>query len=332
MTIKEIILENIEKTLGFPNFLIVKTFVSIAHIFKKNDKRCGIYILKFSNNLYYIGQAIDVVRRFSQHAKIHKDIEKFTFLSVEQNKLNEEERSLIYRAESMGLLLKNSIHVSSIIGDTDFDSIVDETEQQKWLASKTRYIDALHSKRIIKLPEQQKVRFSKNYEIFLSSNYASKASSLLKRYILECIPIPFSSEYSFWSVSCTPSTNKNTHPRLFCVNAASMEIFVIGTVKKTKENFALVTVDEEVLMEHWPDPDSFSINYPSLVWFDRSYRDAGQNQVTFLSNNLDEVSRLLNDPGFCQAAASLNLRVMRKRSNLYAKYHCPQLIDKIIES
>ena len=47
----------------YPEFQWVSSRPSIADLFKP-DKRCGIYILKFSNEFYYVGQAVDVTRRY----------------------------------------------------------------------------------------------------------------------------------------------------------------------------------------------------------------------------------------------------------------------------
>ena len=59
--------------LGFEKHLFVKERQSIADCFTKKN-RCGIYILHFENGEYYVGLAIDILKRFAQHRKNHSDI------------------------------------------------------------------------------------------------------------------------------------------------------------------------------------------------------------------------------------------------------------------
>ena len=60
--------------LGFPTPTDVRGRRSIADLLPKSRDRCGIYLLAFSDGTFYIGQALDVVRRFSQHRKQHDNI------------------------------------------------------------------------------------------------------------------------------------------------------------------------------------------------------------------------------------------------------------------
>jgi hypothetical protein len=46
-------------------------------------------LLNFSAETFYIGQAIDIVRRFSQHRKNYNNIVKFCFQPFRKGKLNE---------------------------------------------------------------------------------------------------------------------------------------------------------------------------------------------------------------------------------------------------
>jgi len=54
---------------------------SIADLFPPG-KRCGLYILHFTNGEIYAGQALDVTRRYVQHRKVHSDIERISFTAI----------------------------------------------------------------------------------------------------------------------------------------------------------------------------------------------------------------------------------------------------------
>lgn len=322
-------MQQLESTLGFSDFDNVTSLKSIANLFGASKSRCGIYLLKFSDDLFYIGQAIDVVRRFSQHRKNHNDIVSFAFQAVPKAALNETEKNLIFRAEALGARLKNAVHVSSVEGETDLDLIVPPDEQTKFHAEVPHTQTDLAQQ--IFLPVSQIDRFSKNYKKYLTHPMEGWATDLLAKYITHCIIKPRSTEYSFWSATCMPSTNMNTWPRLFSINAATMELFVAGFEKKTGTAWSFITVADDILEKYWPSFDDFLDEFPLIEPIERGYRDAGRRQITLSTQGTSTMRDLLNDSRVVEAAGILALRVMRKRSNFYAKYHCQQLVNHAIE-
>jgi hypothetical protein len=323
---------NIARDLEFPDFEQVASLLSVSHLFPKSKKRCGIYILSFPNNLFYIGQAVDAVRRFSQHRNKYDDIQAFSFLPIPKGSLDGTERELIFRAESLGYHLKNAVFVSSIVGEADFDLVVSQNEQEYFVSKNCDEIDTSILTPIIILPDSQISRFSKNIDKFSSHQLSKQGAHLLSTYIRKCIPFPRKTEYSFWSVSCLPSTNISTWPRLFAVNAASMELFVFGWEAKTKLAYGFITVADDILEEYWPDAEIFKKHYPFVEIISRGYRDAGQYQITLHVSGGAPIDALLKDEGVCKAASVLALRVMRKRANFYSQYHCAQLVNHVLSA
>ncbi len=101
----------------------VENRASIADLFKPG-KRCGIYILYFTTGEYYIGQAVDVTRRYIQHSKNHADIQQISFRQVNPLLLNEVERETIGAFERQGYQLRNIALTSIPKGESDFDFIM----------------------------------------------------------------------------------------------------------------------------------------------------------------------------------------------------------------
>jgi hypothetical protein len=60
------------------------------------------------------------------------------FQSVDPEKLNEVEQTLIHNAESDGLLLTNVVHVSNISGESNLDEIISPAQQEEWLESDSK--------------------------------------------------------------------------------------------------------------------------------------------------------------------------------------------------
>ena len=314
--------------IGFPALTDVTSLQSVAHLFGVSKKRCGIYLLAFQSGLFYVGQAVDVVRRFSQHRKIHDDIVGFSFIPVPKSELDATEKGFIFKAESSGLKITNAVHVTSIVGDTDFDLLVPVTEQNSWLCAIGRVEISIDSGPKIVLPESQQVRYAKQFSRFGKHPLSAISLALLKLYLHTCVPAPRLTEYSFWAVSCMPATGSEWK-RLVCVNAAFMELFVVGHLQQDPTAlWAFVNVAEDVLLEHWKSIKRLKKKYPFLRLERSNYRDAGQHQVRLVCQGASaSMEVLLLDPGISKAAATLVLRVMRKRATIFGKYHCPQLAD-----
>ncbi len=315
--------------LGFPELIEVTSLHSVAHLFGATKKRCGIYFLAFHGGLFYVGQAVEVVRRFSQHRKNHDDIIGFSFIPVTKSELDATEKSLIFNAESIGLRITNAVHVTSIVGDTDFDLVVPITEQNDWLRANERAEASGGVGPKIVLPESQKVRYAKQFSRFGKQPQSARSLALLKQYLQTCVPAPRRTEYSFWAVSCMPTTGNPEWKRLLCVNAAFMELFVVGHEQNDSSVlWSFVNVAEDVLLEHWKSINRLKKKYPFLKVERSDYRDAGQHQLRILCRGgAASMEVLLQDPGVAKAAATLALRVMRKRATIFGKYHCPQLAD-----
>lgn len=318
---------NCYAALGFPQAEPVSTLRSIAHLFSSSKSRCGIYLLEFPQQKFYIGQAVDVVRRFAQHCKNYDEISGFSFIPTRRTCLDQAERDLIQEAELLGLKILNTVHASNVIGETDLDMVISKEEQAAWLSSPAHFNNGDTSTPIV-LPNAQCERFAEQFRKFKEHALYEAASRLLQAYVRYCIPAPKRTEYSFWVVSCLPSTNRNTWPRLLCVSAGVMELFALGYQKADpSELWGFVTVASDVLSETFKTDKSIIATFPSVEIFRVQYRDAGQHQLTLWATNEQSVKALLEHESVRKAAATLALRIMRKRATIYAKFHCKYLAD-----
>lgn len=317
--------------LGFAAVTPVSTLRSIAQLFGSSKPRCGIYLLEFPDSKFYIGQAVEVVRRFAQHRKNYDEIVGFSFIPTQRVELDEVERHLIRRAEDLGLVILNTVHASNVVGDTDVDLVVSPSEQAEWLSCPATF-NASDTSSPILLPPSQLERFAEQFRKFKAHPLVWAASSLLRTYVRQCIPAPKRTEYSFWVVSCLPSTNHGTWPRLFCLSAGVMELLVVGYHKRSpSEMWGFVTVASDVLSETFPTDESLVTTFPLIELVRRDYRDAGQHQISLHAGDEQCMSEILRHEAVRRAAAMLALRVMRKRATIYTKFHCKQLAGVAME-
>jgi hypothetical protein len=313
----------------FNNAFNVRGRLSIADLFPRSKSRCGIYLLNFSDGTFYIGQAINAVKRFAQHRRNYDNIERFWFQPTKKEYLNEVEQRLIHEAEMRGLLLTNKTFVSNITGDTDLDLLISPAAQENWLENGIEISNngydlypTVEPKHIIK--------YRRNFDRLKQVENYGQLKRILNLYIKKCLPAFKKTELSFWSLSCMPSTNSGTYPRYFCMNVNAMEVFVVGYERKTKQPFAFFVLTN-AFSDDDDELDRLYLKYKTLEAAPSNYRAAGADQVLFHFADLNELEDiLLTEPEIVRSIKELNLRLMRKGGTIYAMYHCFNLAKDVL--
>jgi len=313
----------------FENALDVQGRLSIADLFPNSKSRCGIYLLNFSDDTFYIGQAIDAVKRFAQHRKNHNNIQRFWFQPIKKEKLNEVEQILIHEAEAKGLLLTNKTFVSNIIGDTDLDLIISPQEQEDWFERDIELSNQgydLYST----IETKYKIKYRQNFEKLNQTDEYPQLRRILNLYIRKCLPAFKKTELSFWSLSCLSSTNSGTYPRYFCVNINAMEVFVSGYERKSRNPFAFLVLTS-LFSENENTLERLYKTYTTLEAEQSDYRAAGTDQIRFYFSDLNELEDLLlSESEVVKSIKQLNLRLMRKGGTIYSPFHCFDLVKDVI--
>ena len=316
--------------LGFPPLTLVAGRVSVADLHPSRPRRCGIYVLAHADGMHYVGQAVDVVRRFAQHRKVSSDIERFSFFPVERADLDAEERRCIQGAEARGLRLRNRMLVKQLLTESDLDEVLTLAEQEAWLDDPSTF--AAEPRLQLDSDQTQRLRFRAKFDRFRADAAFDRVTALVRLYVQEYIPVARRTELSFWSISCLPSTNNAHHPRWVALNVGEMEMFVVGWLPKRREPWGLVNVSRSACTSSLIE----RLRRRGLVSKPRQrlYRAAGGDdvQLSIDANTFEAMTDALHEPGMTKSARALCLNVMRKRPNLFAKYHCFDLADAVLSA
>ncbi len=308
---------------GFSKLYHVQGRASIADLFPPR-KRCGLYILHFTNGEMYAGQALDVTRRFVQHRKVHGDIEKLSFRRVPRAKLNDEERALIWGLEQDGYRLRNITFTSIPHGESDFDLIMPVEEQDRWLED-LDYIDAKGS-RVIQ-PELRG-KYSRKFESFTALPYADEAIEALRYYVWANIPAFLRSELSFWSCSCLPSYPDPSAKIYSRINVNWQEVFTVFEYEN-QLNFSFHVARSPLERTFGESLSELSGQYPDLDITDHFYEPGGPDQVNLVVRGSVAVREIMQLTAIVHAARLFNLRLMKKGPCIYSRYHCMDLADRL---
>jgi predicted GIY-YIG superfamily endonuclease len=317
--------------LGFDKYLYAKDRPSLADCFTK-DNRCGIYILHFQNGEYYVGLAIDVVNRHAQHRLNHVDIEYISFKAVDKTKLAEVEKVTVYKLENLKKSLRNINLVSIITGDTDLDLIVSSQDQQQWSHYELN-VDSLKTNRF-NYPELRR-KYSVKFTKLKSFKYFEQICEILQNYVLNAIPFPCKTEYSFWSCSCLPAGRNKVFSRLniFWQEVLTIyedEFIDIENGKELKDLAISVHLCKSKLFEDYTQAE-LKEKYSSIEFTDHFYEPGGQDQQNVILGGFDLLN-FLDDEKTLDAIKEFNLRLMRKGGCIFNRYHCFDLADRALST
>jgi hypothetical protein len=324
-------LDAILAALGFTHTYDLHDSNSIAAL-TTLKRRSGIYVLHFPDNSYYVGQSKDVAKRLAQHRRTYTNIAHLSFkaLTLGQEILDLHEQEAIYVLEDKAYPLLNVIHTSITYQSSELDLIITPQEQRQWLAVPHQAYDHAPCERKA-IEKNQRLKYQQKFHAFQQRSDWQELVACLRQYVAYAIPQPHCIEHDFWSISCLPSTNASTWPRLACFNMNAMEVFVIGHHKQRPADiWAFINLSAEILLDAYPTTEAFIHAHPHASLRDSSYVAAGIDQIAIQIEGLAALQRILNDPAVLSAARLLNLHLMRKRTNLYARYHCFDLADLLV--
>lgn len=303
----------------------VRRLYSVAHLFPK-PKRCGIYVLCFSNGERYVGKTVDVVTRFGTHRRRWNDIEYLLFARCRQAELKELEVGTIHSEHSRGHVLRNITHCpGDRVGESDLDLLVTETERFAWLNDDAD-IDDVEER--ADDPVQRR-RYAPNYARLKETPYLPYVALITNLYVQGAIPKPRETERTFWSLSAMPSTNRNKYGgRLATLSINKMETLFLFNASTDDGDYVggRINVSASALEESAGSIRSLSRSYPHLDFEKVDYEAAGGDcvSVRFIGGDVMDVLQI---PGFQHAARQLNLMLMRKGPTFQWRWHCYDLAD-----
>jgi hypothetical protein len=312
------------------NFLETKKIYNRPSIvdFFHNRSRCGIYLLHFSDGTYYIGQAIDIPRRYTQHRKKHNDITHISFKNVKKDDLNSYEAEAIRKFESK-FQLRNISLASAPAMDADLDELLHPDRQSEWLEEKIPSV--IFKKRIVDktLRSKYSLRFC---DLKRNSFFIEQILPVLKKYVSICIPEPYLTEISFWGSSCLPAHESTTTIEIYSrINMYWQEVFTVGKMLEQKLPLFSWHLSKKIIASHLGENFKSTFKtYKTIEFDDHYYESGGFDQFAVYIYDTDEAMLLLDNNSIIEAIKNFNLRCMRKGAHIHAPYHCMHLADLIL--
>jgi hypothetical protein len=305
----------------------VSGLYSIAHLFPK-AQRCGVYILEFGNGERYVGQAVDVVRRFGDHRRTIGDIAFLEFAPCRRVDLSELELTMIRQQRARGHELRNVVHGRGPLGDSDLDPLVLPSEQHAWLTDPHVVFpdDGIRTE-----DQVQRRKYRPRYDRLKKDPAFPLAAEILNWYVPACLPKPARTERTFWAVSARPSTNRNAAGgRLCTLSVNKMEtLFLVAGEDRGGGRFfgGVVNVSLRALTERAGGLSTLRRGYRHLSFDRPGYESGGGDVLAIRFAGVDGYVSVWDIPGALDSARALNLMLMRKGPTLQWRWHCYDLAD-----
>lgn len=286
------------------------------------EARCGIYVLHFATGEFYVGQAIDVARRFLDHRKNHPDICRVSFKSVDREDLDDAEVEAITRFERAGFLLRNISLTSVVQGERELDALIPRERQERWLHDLEDPSFGGYRHDLGDLRRKYERRFAR----FAELPNAEEISQVLRAYIWMTIPDPIATELDFWSVSCLPPTSGGTLRAR--VNIFKQEVAAFWDYEGV---FCFEWQVARSLLErkYFGKWSTFRLHFQGvgLVYPWHFYPSGGADQMRIGVYSSKRAHDILKRSAIIRAMRTLNLRLMRRGPTWNNRFHCPQLAD-----
>lgn len=315
---------------------------SLAPAFKRGESRCGVYRLHFANGEAYCGQATNVIRRYSAHRRHHPDIVSIDFFPFAKARLNEAEMVLIRETESE-MPLRNIMLTGRPRGDELVEILTSSGSTVALPWEQTRAKGAVKS-----IADAGEPKLA----LLLSHPAYPVIRSVVGWYIALTIPDPAATAGQLWTVSCLPSTNRTDQSeRLLTISCGNLETLFVGASRSrdyaNDENyFVYVDINTTAIKQQqvFYDPEAMDplkntgphMQGSSARWLvePRRYRSESVTRFGFPLAIIYEITvsetefPALDD--FIDAAYELNVRLMRRGSTMYEKYHSERLAELLI--
>jgi HNH endonuclease len=216
-------------------------------------------------------------------------------------------------------LCENVLSSSELLSETQalfmtspaLDAIAPRSEQREWLDG--RLSNSSPSDRTIR---EDSIENQARALRIASAPYWPQTRSFLRQYILQCVFLYAKTELNWWSITVGPVGGS------IRVNIGPQETL---TINPWEAFHAHILVDSTNI----PENDRPDIELTLSTSIKRSPYTIVDNQLWVESNEIQFLSEFLRLPTLVEAARVLNIRLMRARRNVWARWHSFDIVAAI---
>ena len=216
-----------------------------------------------------------------------------------------------------------------------FDAIMSPRDQERFLRDPS-FVDA-EGERVDDFP--LRLKYGPRYTSIQKMPNCERAISVARQYVRTCIPAFVRSEQAYWEVT----GRMEGRPGVLRVNMNWNVSFDIFTDWEGNFEYCWFLWQEQlariaagpVAMQPWPqEPVPLALANGRIVqarWRRSVMVAGGADQIALIVYTQDDALALLNDHAMLRAARIFALNLARMGRTPYARYHCFDLADRLVE-
>ena len=299
---------------------------SIAPNFGNGAIKRGVYRLVFSNGERYVGQADDVVKRFASHHRKYRDIERIEYFPSSHGSLNDIEQLLVTLSEKE-YPLRNIMLTNKPAGRGDYSITLEEGRSidLPWDRDRRTRAAGLSGSSSIEKFQRLTSTPIHTYDIL---------RAVLGWYVAETISAPELSVKQLWISSCLPSTNRRPDfYRTASISCGNIETLVCMVERLEDGDWAAPAFINTSPIENAESLEGNGNEFRTQV---SSYREKSVLTWHFDLDTLFAISQgtyeFPHTALLLDAAYDLNVRMMRRGSTMYSRFHSSELGDEVLRT
>ena len=312
--------------IAFPGFELTRYDVqhlgTIRPLLASSHGMCGLYVLRFADGAAYVGQSVDIARRFLEHRRRFDDLVAIEVTPWVREHLDAGEQRLIAAIETE-CAIRNILHTDRPGGDTDIAVAIDEAQSivLPWdRAARTR----------ADTPGARPQGTDRRVEHLHQIGDLDTLSAIIGIYVDETIPDPNNTVPYLWNVTALPTTAQaRGHRRLATVNCGNLETLYITDY--TDEKYARIWFN--IARPAGRTDDELTVQSPG-VWtepFTYKSQQVWKWQVDYITYIEEDVQPPIPFDEFNDLAYQLNVRLMRRGTSRFARHHNPHFAAEVLD-
>ncbi len=309
------------------------------------DERCGIYVIEFDDGTKYVGQSIDVVKRFwdhthgSNHHSAWGDVVALSFAPAPPLELDILEKQMIQYQLDAGVLLRNRSGVLASEGPSPLDLVITVTDQKHWILGDWEPSPSDRAAFVRAVEASAPTKLEKNSPPEVVQAVIKDIAFALEH----IIPVAPETERTYWTLSDYPSTAGGRYATL---NTGILEFLVFPRNSVVTDptdldpgfldGYTLGTGFFNLLPREGGDWKAES----GTIWFSKSpyhfvashfYNVTPTEAYYYPIGQLEETFNALG-PEVISDARKFAVTMMRNRpSNLFRRWHSSALTGRAYE-
>ncbi len=278
--------------LGFAVIADVRGCNTLTELFANKMQLSGIYLQIRPERHLYIGQTVNMLRRFTRHLDNDIVIEELAFMPTPVKSLDKRENELIEKAQRLGFELDNldMIDSSMVRVEGKLEDFLTPDELDAWL----NYEDQKKSLSIKSVYDQMPAGLRHQFNLARQHPLFTSCLNTARVFVQQCLPKPQETAGVLWSTTAYTTDLTTEFIPLIRIHLGTFTLASFGFFRSApSEGWVQLSCQKETLLEHDLTAEELSESFPYTTIFED---EAGTVNIAAHARMMKVVIKALTKP------------------------------------